>query len=351
MLKFELIKRELHFNFPAKTSRGAISTKDCFLIKLYHQENPDKIGWGECNILKGLSIDAFDDYEERLKSIITQCNRKQLTYEQLNDFLDKEKYPSIFFGLETAFLDFQNGGIKKIFANSFIEGTPIPINGLVWMGEKSFMKEQIEKKLALGFDCIKIKVGALNFQDELDLLQFIRQEYSSDKITLRVDANGAFKIEEALNKLQKLSEYDIHSIEQPIWAGQLEEMAQLCENTPLPIALDEELIGVPQHQQLSLLKTIKPQYIILKPALVGGLAASSKWIEHADALNIPWWMTSALEANVGLNAIAQFTANYEIDKPHGLGTGQLYHNNYPSPLTVDNGHIFYDYTKSWDLNS
>ncbi|KXX67335.1 o-succinylbenzoate synthase [Flammeovirga sp. SJP92] len=349
MLKFEYVKRELRFNFPAKTSRGSISTKDCFLIKVYHKESPEVTGWGECNILKGLSVDAFSDYEGRLQSILNLCNTSLVTLENLNEFVDKEKYPSIYFGLETALLDLQHGGQKIIYQNSFIEGTPIPINGLVWMGDKAFMKEQIDKKLQLGFDCIKIKVGALNFQDELDLLKYIRKEFTADKITLRVDANGAFKVEEALEKLNQLSAFDLHSIEQPIWAGQIDEMASLCEKTPIPIALDEELIGVKSEDQLKLLETIQPQYIILKPALVGGLEASKQWITYAEQLNIPWWMTSALESNIGLNAIAQFTANYTIDKPHGLGTGQLYHNNYPSPLTVNDGTIFYDKNRGWEI--
>ncbi|WP_044200593.1 o-succinylbenzoate synthase [Flammeovirga sp. OC4] len=350
MLKFEYTKRELRFNFPAKTSRGAIEAKDCFLIKVYHSERPDVVGWGECNILKGLSIDAFPDYEERLKAVLHVCNTSLETLASLGDFVDREEYPSIYFGLETALLDLQNGGKKIIYQNSFVEGTPIPINGLVWMGDKSFMKEQIDKKLQMGFDCIKIKVGALNFQDELDLLKYIRQEFSSDKITLRVDANGAFKVEEALEKLNRLSEFDLHSIEQPIWAGQVEEMANLCEKTPIPIALDEELIGVKKDAQFDLLKVIQPQYIILKPALVGGLEASQEWIYYAESLNIPWWMTSALESNVGLNAIAQFTAKYVVDKPHGLGTGQLYHNNYDSPLTVSDGTLYYDKNKGWEIS-
>lgn len=349
MLKFEYVKRELIFNFPAKTSRGSISTKDCFLIKAFDPNQPEIIGWGECNILKGLSVDAYPDYEDRLKTILELCNSSLVTLENLSDFVDLDKYPSIFFGFETALLDLSNGGNKTIYQNSFVEGKPIPINGLVWMGDKAFMKEQIDKKLEQGFDCIKIKVGALNFQDELDLLKYIRKEFSADKITLRVDANGAFKIDEALEKLNRLSEFELHSIEQPIWAGQINEMADLCSKTPIPIALDEELIGVKRGDQFSLIETIRPQYIILKPALVGGLDASNQWISHAEKLDIPWWMTSALESNVGLNAIAQFTANYTIDKPHGLGTGQLYHNNYASPLTVSDGTLFYNESEEWEI--
>ncbi|AZQ61965.1 o-succinylbenzoate synthase [Flammeovirga pectinis] len=349
MLQFNYQKRVLDFNFPAKTSRGAITSKNCFLISVYDINEPNIIGWGECNTLRGLSIDHFDDYEERLQSVLEKINKLPLSFATLSDFLDKEVYPSMFFALETALLDLSNGGQKQIYKNSFYEGIPIPINGLVWMGDKAFMKQQIDEKLAKGFDCIKVKVGALNFEDELQLLKYIRSEYSPEEITLRVDANGAFAVNEAMEKLKRLSAYSLHSIEQPIWAGQWEEMAELCSKTPIPIALDEELIGVKKAKQQKLLETINPQYIILKPALVGGLEASNTWIELAEKQNIPWWMTSALEANIGLNAIAQFTANYIVDKPHGLGTGQLYHNNYDSPLTVSSGTLFYDKDKKWEV--
>ncbi|NLR92532.1 o-succinylbenzoate synthase [Flammeovirga agarivorans] len=350
MLRFDYIKRTLQFNFPAKTSRGAISTKDCFLVKVWDEDTPEIIGWGECNTLKGLSIDHFEDYEVRLQNWLNELNRINVYLEDLPNLIDKEKLPSFYFAIETALLDLKNGGKKIIYDNSFYKGTPIPINGLVWMGDHSFMKEQIDQKLEKGFDCIKIKVGALDFEQELSLLKYIRSEYSSDKITLRVDANGAFNIEEALEKLKRLSDFELHSIEQPIWAGQWEEMAKLCEVTPIPIALDEELIGVSSNKKEALLDTIKPQYIILKPALVGGLEASAEWITSAEKRNIPWWMTSALESNIGLNAIAQFTANYLIDKPHGLGTGQLYHNNFESPLTVAKGELYYNCDKSFVIN-
>ncbi|MBB6460697.1 o-succinylbenzoate synthase [Flammeovirga kamogawensis] len=349
MLQFSYQKRVLDFNFPAKTSRGSITTKNCFLISVFDTDEPNIVGWGECNTLKGLSIDYFEDYEERLKLVLDKINKLPLSFATLSDFLDKEVYPSIFFALETALLDLSNGGKKKIYTNSFYKGTPIPINGLVWMGDKAFMKQQIDEKLAKGFDCIKVKVGALNFEDELQLLKYIRSEYSPEEITLRVDANGAFAVGEAMEKLKRLSAYSLHSIEQPIWAGQWDEMAELCSTTPIPIALDEELIGIKTAHQQKLLETINPQYIILKPALVGGLEASKTWIALAEKQHIPWWMTSALESNIGLNAIAQFTANYVIDKPHGLGTGQLYHNNYASPLTVSSGTLFYDKEKKWEV--
>ncbi|ANQ48404.1 o-succinylbenzoate synthase [Flammeovirga sp. MY04] len=351
MLKFQYFKKELLFNFPAKTSRGSISKKDCYIVSVFDAENPVVIGYGECNTLKGLSIDHFEDYELRLKALIETLNEHKVTLEDLPEFIDKDLYPSFYFAIETALLDLNNGGFKKIYDNAFYKGESIPINGLVWMGDKSFMKEQIDQKLNKGFDCIKMKIGALDFDQELSLLKYIRSQYSSNDITLRVDANGAFPVEEALEKLNRLSEFEIHSIEQPIWPKQLEEMSLLCDATPIPIALDEELIGVEEHLQEELLDIVKPQYIILKPALIGGLEASSKWIKIAEERNIPWWMTSALESNIGLNAIAQFTANYKIDKPHGLGTGQLYHNNFASPLEVNNGEIFYNKALEWDINN
>ncbi|OHX65587.1 o-succinylbenzoate synthase [Flammeovirga pacifica] len=350
MIKFNYFKKELIFNFPAKTSRGAITKKNCFIVQAFDQNDQEIIGYGECNTLKGLSIDHFDDYEFRLQILIKTLNEENVTLEELPDFIDKDIYPSFYFAFETALLDLKNGGKKMIFDNSFFKGQPIPINGLVWMGDKSFMKEQIDQKLEKGFDCIKMKIGALDFEQELELLKYIRSQYSSKEISLRVDANGAFAVDEALEKLNRLSVFEIHSIEQPIWPKQLEAMADLCVKTPIPIALDEELIGIEDHLQEELLDIIHPQYIILKPALVGGLEACKQWINHAESRNIPWWMTSALESNIGLNAIAQFTANYEIDKPHGLGTGQLYHNNFASPLTVKNGEIFYNDKNKWELS-
>ena len=251
-----------------------------------------------------------------------------------------------------AFLDLANGGKRITYSREFIENASrIPINGLVWMGDKSFMFEQIKNKLNAGFQCIKMKIGAINFKEECELLRYIRQQFSADEIILRVDANGAFQPQEALEKLKQLAEYDIHSIEQPIKQGQWPEMAELCLKTPLPIALDEELIGIYSHtEKAQLLKNIKPQYIILKPSLMGGFKSADAWIEHAETQHIGWWMTSALESNIGLNAIAQFTAKHQVNVPQGLGTGQLFHNNIASPLSIEQGQIFYDTTKTWDLS-
>ncbi|HSM64126.1 MAG TPA: o-succinylbenzoate synthase, partial [Gillisia sp.] len=227
----------------------------------------------------------------------------------------------------------------------------IPINGLVWMGEKSFMKEQILSKIKDGFKCIKLKIGAIDFNSELDLLKFIRSEFSSEEIEIRVDANGAFSPEDALAKLKRLSQFNIHSIEQPIKQGQWEKMAKLCELTPIPIALDEELIGITDvTKKLDLLQTIKPQYIIFKPSLIGGYRGTEEWLNLANEMSIGWWVTSALESNVGLNAISQWTFTKNSPLPQGLGTGGLYTNNFESPLEVKNGTIMYNPKTSWGFN-
>ena len=236
-----------------------------------------------------------------------------------------------------------------IFDNGFARGEErIPINGLIWMGEKSFMQQQIEEKLKAGFNTIKLKIGAIDFDTELSLLEGIRDQYSTNDITLRVDANGAFTVTDAMHKMEQLAALEIHSIEQPVKPGQFELMKMLCAESPLDIALDEELIGIhTKPEKRALLVEIKPQYIILKPALLGGLLACQEWIEIAESLKIGWWMTSMLEANIGLNAIAQFTAQYKPTLPQGLGTGQLYHNNIDSPLEIRKGELLYNKVKGW----
>ncbi|MDP5061772.1 MAG: o-succinylbenzoate synthase, partial [Maribacter sp.] len=239
-----------------------------------------------------------------------------------------------------------------LFESTFLSNQkPISINGLVWMGDKEFMYRQIEEKLKDGFSCIKMKIGAIDFDTEIALLKSIRERYSKEAIELRVDANGAFSPQEALSKLETLSKLDLHSIEQPIKQGQAEEMKKLCSNTPLPIALDEELIGVVDvAKKQELLLSIKPQYIILKPSLVGGFAGSDEWISIAEKNNIEWWVTSALESNIGLNAIAQWTATLGNEMPQGLGTGSLFTNNMESPLEVNQGGLFYNSSKKWNTN-
>ncbi len=344
MIQATCHKYILNFKRPSGTSRGVLKTKETWFVILTQN---DKQGIGECGILRSLSIDDRPDYEEKLK---WACQNIQSGL----DFLLKElfEFPSIQFGLEQAFLSLDSQSKFDLFPSKFTEGKQaIPINGLVWMGSKEFMKAQIKEKLAAGFSCIKMKIGAIDFDTELQLLTSIRKEFSVDKIELRVDANGAFTPENALEKLQRLSELDLHSIEQPIKQGQFEQMAILCGKTPLPIALDEELIGVYSvTKKQELLQIIQPQYIILKPSLVGGFKGSKEWIDIAEKDNIAWWVTSALESNVGLNAISQWTHTLNNKMPQGLGTGGLYTNNFDSPLEINKGSLQYNNSVKWNFN-
>lgn len=332
MIKARFSKKTFHFKRPSGTSRGVLTEKHAWFIEVWHSHSPEIIGTGECSIIPGLSPDFIDNntYEAKLKSVCANLEQ------QLDD------WPSIKFGVETALLDLENGGVSHIFNNDFINNQKkIPINGLIWMGDKKFMQQQIEDILANGFSTIKMKIGAIDFNTEFELLKAIRRNYSSKEITLRVDANGAFSPDEALEKLKQLSELDIHSIEQPIQAGQWKEMHDLCRTSPVDIALDEELIGVnTTKEKIELLSSIQPQYIIIKPSLHGGISGSREWISLAEKHTILWWITSALESNIGLNAICQFTAEFETDLPQGLGTGSLYVDNIESKLTVEAGSIF-----------
>ncbi len=356
-LKVKWLKHTLKFKFEAGTSRGVYTEKDTFFLKIFDSENPSVFGLGEAAPLKGLSIDDLPNFEEILQELCDTFNNLDLEVFEWNiniilSQLIDDRFPSIKFGFETALLDVMNGGQRVIFDNDFSKSKKaININGLVWMGSKDFMTAQVNEKLAAGFDTIKMKVGAINFAEELEILSSIRQQFSAEQITLRVDANGAFSPEEAPEKLIQLTNYQIHSIEQPIKQQQPEAMAELCQNSPLPIALDEELIGVSDYvQKMQLLKKLKPTYIILKPTLLGGLQHCREWIEIASRLHIGWWMTSALESNIGLNAISQFTAEYKNPLPQGLGTGSLYHNNIASPLLVENGKLNYQANVGWDLS-
>ncbi|WP_179006850.1 o-succinylbenzoate synthase [Winogradskyella forsetii] len=337
-------KYSLDFKRPSGTSRGVMTTKETWFIKLKFD---DKVGVGECGILRGLSIDDRPDYEAKLKWVCENINSGLEAL--LNELV---AFPSIQFGLETAFKSLESEDPFQLFPSDFTKGEDaIPINGLVWMGAEDFMRKQIKEKIEAGFDCIKLKIGAIDFQTELNILKSIRREFSVSDIELRVDANGAFSPEDALEKLKELSDYQLHSIEQPIKPKQFEEMAKLCDITPLPIALDEELIGVfSKGDKQDVLQTIKPQYIILKPSLVGGFSGSQQWIDSAENLTINWWITSALESNVGLNAISQWTYTLKNKMPQGLGTGSLYTNNFSSPLKVKNGTLRYDLKQPWKFN-
>ncbi|MCB0514893.1 MAG: o-succinylbenzoate synthase [Chitinophagales bacterium] len=339
-------KYTLQFKQAAGTSRGVLHTKDSYFIFLYDAQNPNIKGIGECGVLQGLSIDDTETYEQTLYNV---CKQPQAFFAE--NFSALAAYPSIRFGVEMAYNDWKNGGKRHFFATKFTEGGEgININGLVWMGDKTFMQEQIDAKIAQGFSCIKMKIGAIDFETEWKLLKKIRQHFSPEILTLRVDANGAFSPKEAVEVLRKLADLAIHSIEQPIKAGQIQEMAQLCQQNIVPIALDEELLGVLDiSAQEKLLDQIRPQFLIIKPSLLGGFAASQQWISLAEARSIAWWITSALESNVGLNAIAQWCAHLQTSLPQGLGTGQLYTNNFASPLEIAAGKLYYRPEILWNL--
>jgi o-succinylbenzoate synthase len=343
-LKANFHKYLLHFKKPSGTSRGIMTQKETWFIVL---ENEGKKGVGECGILRGLSADDRPDYEAKLQ---WTCDNIHLGKNQLWEALIE--YPSIQFGVEMAFQSLESETPFLLFPSDFTNGTKsILINGLVWMGEPAYMKQQIEEKLAQGFTCIKLKIGAINFDKELQLLRFIRKHFTPEQVEIRVDANGAFDKNEALDKLIQLSGFKLHSIEQPVAKNQTDTMAELCKTTPFSIALDEELIGVfYKEEKEALLLKIKPQYIILKPSFVGGFRGTQEWIDLAQKYNIGWWITSALESNIGLNAIAQWTFLQQNSMPQGLGTGALFTNNFDCPLEVSQGQLWYKKGTTWKFN-
>lgn len=337
MISARFIKHCLQFIKPAKTSRDTLLSKDTFYLILF-DTTKGSTGIGECSMIPGLSLDNPALYETVLHDL---CTTELQT--------DLANFPSIRFGLETALADLKNGGRKILFENDFTNGRQsIPINGLIWMAERDDMKMQIKQKIESGFSCIKIKIGTEDFNDELEFLKNIRKEYTANDITIRLDANGAYEANAALEILKKLSELDIHSIEQPIKAGNWDAMADICEKSPVPIALDEELIRISNFDRKKLLvNTLKPAYLVLKPSLLGGFLSCVEWITLAKATNTKWWITSALESNIGLNAIAQWTSNFDLNMPQGLGTGSLYSNNIASPLEVRKGELYYRVDGKW----
>jgi len=343
-LKATYHKYNLQFKKPSGTSRGIMTEKETWFIIL---ESDGKKGIGECGILRGLSCDDRPDYEEKLQWV---CHHIHLGKEQLWEQL--LEFPSIQFGVEMAFLSLASQNPFLLFPSDFTSGKKsIAINGLIWMGNEAEMAQQIDEKIAQGFNCIKLKIGALNFDKELGLLRFIRQHFSPNQIEIRVDANGAFDLNTALYKLSQLAEFELHSIEQPIGKNNTDSMAVLCKQTPFPIALDEELIGIfSLAEKEALLKKIRPQFIILKPSFVGGFRGTKEWITIAEKHQIGWWITSALESNIGLNAIAQWTFLQQNSMPQGLGTGALYTNNFDCPLEVDQGQLWYKKETNWDFN-
>ena len=340
-MKANYRKHILQFIRPAGTSRGIYTSKDSWFVFLSDGENT---GIGECSLLKDLSFDDRSDFKDKLKEVCAAINAGSFNFnEPLYEF------PAIQFGLETALLDLQNGGRHILFTSEFTNGKiGIPTNGLIWMANKIDMRKQIVRKLEKGFTCIKLKIGAIDWDSERELIAKMRHEFAATDLTIRVDANGAFKYKQATEVLSELAEMQVHSIEQPIKAGQWDEMAKLCSVTPTPIALDEELIGIyPLEKKRKLIETIQPQYLILKPGLLGGFKASQEWIDLANKRNIDWWATSALESNIGLNAISQWVFTKNVTMNQGLGTGMLFSNNIDSPLTLHGEKLFYDPGKNW----
>lgn len=344
-MKLETTKYTLNFKQPAGTSRGVLKTKDSYFIAIHSDE---KRGLGECGLLRGLSADDRPNYEERLASLAQEVHSGRDASELLTDL---DEWPSIQAGLEMALLDL-NSERHILFPSDFTDGYERQvINGLIWMGEPDFMHQQLKQRIEQGFLVIKMKIGALNLEDEFRLLESIRSEYGPHEIQLRVDANGAFSPDEALCILERLDQLRIHSIEQPIKAGQWQAMAKLCQESPIPIALDEELIGVfTKEQKEALLDEIKPRFIILKPSFLGGFKKSEEWIDMAEQRGIGWWVTSALESNYGLSAISQWNYNLYGHLASGLGTGSLYTNNLQSPLHMVRGTVAYDPKAAWDLS-
>jgi o-succinylbenzoate synthase len=343
-LKATYHKYILEFKIPSGTSRGVMTHKETWFIII---ENDQKKGLGECGILRGLSCDDRPDYEEKLA---WACANIHIGINQLWEALIE--FPSIQFGVEMAFQSLASENPFLLFPSAFTKGQKsIPINGLIWMGNEAFMKQQIETKLAEGFHCLKLKIGAIDFDEEIKLLSQIRQNFTSEQVEIRVDANGAFDKTEALNKLNQLSGFKLHSIEQPIQKNNTDSMSELCKTSPIPIALDEELIGVFSFDEKEqLLVKIKPQYIILKPSFVGGFRGTNEWISLAEKYQIKWWITSALESNIGLNAIAQWTFLKQNKMPQGLGTGALYNNNFECQLDVSEGQLWFNRDKDFHFD-
>ena len=325
-MRLEFAPYLLKFKEPSGTSRGILNEKPTFLIKIYDETNPAHFGIGEAAVFPGLSPEADGNYVWKLTELMANVAIGRPT--------ELTRHSSIQFGLEQALLDYSNNCMGVYYPSEFTLGKEsIEINGLIWMGDFDKMLDRIESKLQEGYKCIKLKIGAIDWEKELDLIRHIRQRYSENQLMIRVDANGGFEFDSCMDKLYALANLSVHSIEQPIKAGNPEKMAELCKNSPVAIALDEELIGKGTlKERIHTLDVISPQYIILKPALCGGFSGSLEWIEEAGKRGIGWWITSALESNVGLNAISQFTASVNATGPQGLGTGNLFTNNFQTPL-------------------
>ncbi len=338
MTQARFIPYVLNFREPGGTSRGVMTTRKVWFIILTDSNNPGRTGIGECAPLAGLSCDDMNNYENMLNEVCLNIDK------YLSDLSLLRDYPSICFGVEMAWLDFRHDGKRRLFPSDFTDGRKgIKINGLIWMGSESEMTERIKDKLRNNFTCLKLKIGAIDFERELQILRSIRDKFDESELEIRVDANGAFSYNDALEKINRLSEFHIHSIEQPIKAGEWSDMADICSRSPIPVALDEELIGIKDDaQRAKMLDIIKPRYIIIKPSLTGGFASSDVWVRLAKERNIDWWSTSALESNIGLNAIAQWSSTKELNMPQGLGTGKVFTNNLPSSLQLRGDLLFRD---------
>ena len=346
MVRASYIHHPLHFHRPAGTSRGVLHQKDCWFLKLTNGEGTT--GWGEVSFIPGVSVEDPGEMEIRLDHVCKLISRGEMDPSQ-----SLPNLPGVQFALETALRDLEQGGTRILYPSDFTEGLAgIPTNGLIWMGDRAFLLEQIRSKIEMGYRVLKMKVGALEFREELDLLKWIRAEYGTGDLEIRLDANGAWRPEDALERLASLAGFGIHSVEQPIGAGQPEAMTELCKDPAIPVALDEELVGFSSPEgRKDLLQIIRPQYIILKPGLLGGFSVAEDWINAARELDIGWWVTSALESNIGLNAIAQWTWQLGVNMPQGLGTGQLYRNNIPSPLEIKCVQLWYCKENPWNLES
>lgn len=341
MINLKFFPYNLIFKRPSTTSRGTLTEKPGWIFELTDTDMDSLKFHGECPVIPGLSPDNILMVEDKLQNFCNKVNNLQTI--ELDE--DLNLFPALQFGLETLKMAYNSKNEKVFFENEFTSGNRgIPINGLIWMGDKRNMFDQIKEKLNTGWRCIKIKIGGIDFNDEIKLLKYIRNEFSENELELRLDANGAFQYDEAIEKLTRLSQFYIHSIEQPIKQGNIEKMAEICDNSPIPIALDEELIAVNEIElKKKLLQTIKPDYIILKPSLLGGFEKSDEWINFTEVEDIEYWVTSALESNIGLNAISQWTSTKsDLNKVHGLGTGMLYVNNFESPLKIDRDELFFD---------
>lgn len=329
----------LDFKFEALTSRQRMIYKDTYFVRVFDPKSPERTGYGECALFAGLSADDTPDFETTLSKA---CAAPEQQLPQMS---------AIRFGFETALADYYSGCKMEPFDSSFSSGkNPIAINGIIWMGDKRTMLNRIADKIDRGFRVLKLKIGGIDFKEELDILHHIRSQFSEKDLQLRLDANGSFTPDNAPERLNRLSEYKIHSIEQPIRAGQTQSMAELCKSSPIAIALDEELIGCRTPDEMNdMIEAIRPQYIILKPSLCGGFAAADDWINIASQYGICWWATSALESNIGLNAIARWLLTKHTTLPQGLGTGELYHNNIPSPLYMDGSNLNFNPVNSWQI--